>query len=57
MEDGQLIVNGASVVEEYIDNDNMEGYYFGPDAVPAGYVFLLGDNRDTSRGLAHLRTR
>jgi signal peptidase I len=48
MEDGQLIVNGAPVAESYIDNENMDGYYFGPDAVPAGQVFLLGDNRDTS---------
>ena len=48
IENGLLVVNGASVVEHYIDNDNMEGFYFGPDAVPAGDVFLLGDNRDIS---------
>ena len=38
----------SPVVESYIDNENMDGYYFGPDAVPKGSVFLLGDNRDTS---------
>ena len=48
IEDGVLTVNGASVVESYIDNDNMEGFYFGPDVVPPHHVFLLGDNRDTS---------
>jgi signal peptidase I len=48
IDDGLLVVNGARVVENYIDNDNMEGFFFGPDVVPAGDVFLLGDNRDTS---------
>ena len=48
IEDGLLVVNGLPVVESYVDNDNMDGYYFGPDAVPPGHVFLLGDNRDTS---------
>jgi signal peptidase I len=45
---GLLEVNGATVVEQYIDNDNMDGFYFGPDVVPPDHVFLLGDNRDTS---------
>ena len=48
IEDGLLVVNGATVVEKYIDNENMDGFYFGPDVVPPGHVFLLGDNRDTS---------
>jgi signal peptidase I len=48
MEDGTLIVNGVPISETYVDNENMDGYYFGPDAVPFGQVFLLGDNRDTS---------
>ena len=48
IEDGMLVLNGKTVVENYIDNDNMDGYYTGPDLVPLGHVFLLGDNRDTS---------
>jgi signal peptidase I len=48
IEDGVLVVNGTTIVEKYIDNDNMDGFYFGPDVVPADHVFLLGDNRDTS---------
>jgi signal peptidase I len=48
IDDGVLSVNGRVVVENYIDNDGMDGYFFGPDLVPAGHVYLLGDNRDTS---------
>ena len=48
IEDGQLIVNGGSVVEDYIDNAEMDGFFTGPDVVPPGQVYLLGDNRDTS---------
>jgi signal peptidase I len=48
IENGLLVVNGATVVEHYIENGNMEGFYFGPDVVPADDVFLLGDNRDIS---------
>ena len=48
IENGLLVVNGTTVVENYLDNANMEGFYFGPDVVPAGHVFLLGDNRSIS---------
>jgi signal peptidase I len=48
IEDGHLVVNGALITESEIDNSNMDGFYFGPNRVPPGYVFLLGDNRDTS---------
>jgi signal peptidase I len=48
IDNGALVVNGAKVVETYIDNDGMQGFYFGPDVVPAGHVFLLGDNRADS---------
>ena len=45
IDDGILMVNGVKVVESYIDNTGMEGFYFGPDLVPTGHVFLLGDKR------------
>jgi signal peptidase I len=48
IDNGQLVVNGVKVVEPYINNDEMGGFYFGPDLVPAGHVFLLGDNRASS---------
>ncbi|MEY2583911.1 MAG: signal peptidase [Ilumatobacteraceae bacterium] len=45
LDDGVLMLNGAKVVESYVDYTGMEGFYFGPDVVPSGHVFLLGDNR------------
>ena len=48
IENGLLIVNGQTVEENYVDNHDMEGFYFGPDTVPSGHVFLLGDNRADS---------
>jgi signal peptidase I len=48
IENGTLIVNGRAVEENYVDNHDMEGFYFGPDTVPSGHVFLLGDNRADS---------
>jgi len=48
IENGLLIVNGQTVEETYVDNHDMEGFYFGPDTVPSGHVFLLGDNRADS---------
>jgi signal peptidase I len=48
VENGALVLNGSPVPEKYIDNRDMEGYFFGPDTVPAGTVFVLGDNRANS---------
>ena len=43
-EDGVLVRNGVAVDEPYTD-DFLDGVYYGPDVVPAGSVYLLGDNR------------
>ncbi len=48
IEDGALVRNGEIVVEAYTNQRDMAGFYFGPDPVPPGHVFLLGDNRFTS---------
>lgn len=48
LDDGALVVNGARVIEHDIDNAGMQGFYFGPDIVPPGDVFVLGDNRADS---------
>jgi len=44
----QLYVNQRRVAEPYVDPETMDGGYFGPEVVPAGTVFVLGDNRADS---------
>lgn len=43
---GQMIVNTKPILEPYI-KESMK-YEFGPYKVPAGHVFVLGDNRNES---------
>jgi signal peptidase I len=43
-EDGVLVRNARPVTEPYTA-DFLDGVYYGPDVVPAGDVYLLGDNR------------
>jgi len=45
---GVLVVNGHAVHERYVDYRLMVGVYYGPVRVPAGDVFVLGDNRPDS---------
>ena len=42
---GVLRVDGQAVPEPYLDRADLGGTYFGPMTVPAGTVFLLGDQR------------
>lgn len=46
--DGRLVVNGRRVDEPYVDLEAVDGVYFGPDAVPHGAVFVMGDDRGNS---------
>jgi signal peptidase I len=48
IEDGVLVVNGRPVEEPAVDRRQVDGSYFGPAQVPAGTVFVLGDNRANS---------
>ncbi len=48
LEDGVLVVDGVAVCEPSIDPARLDGVWFGPVAVPAGQVFLMGDDRGGS---------
>jgi signal peptidase I len=46
--DGRLVVNGHRRPEAYVDLASVDGVYFGPEVVPAGSVFVMGDHRADS---------
>jgi signal peptidase I len=46
--DGVLVVDGEVVCEPAIDPSRLDGVWFGPVTVPAGEVFLMGDDRGSS---------
>jgi signal peptidase I len=46
--DSELYVDDVPVPEPFVDHSRIDGTYFGPTKVPAGSVFLLGDNRGVS---------
>ena len=48
IEDGVLVLNGRRQSEPYADPEATDSVYFGPARVPAGAVFVLGDNRADS---------
>jgi signal peptidase I len=48
IEDGLLVVNGRQIREAYADPKAIDSVYFGPVRVPAGRMFVLGDNRANS---------
>jgi signal peptidase I len=48
IKDAQLEIDGVAVDEPYVDRATIDGVYFGPVTVPAGTVFVMGDNRERS---------
>ncbi len=48
IEDGVLVVNDAAVCEPSIDPEDIDGVWWGPATVPAGQLFLMGDERHRS---------
>ncbi|MHA7278454.1 signal peptidase I [Arthrobacter sp. MDT2-2] len=46
--DAELYVDDVVVPEPFIDHSRIDATYFGPVEVPAGNVFVLGDNRGVS---------
>jgi signal peptidase I len=45
--EGRVLVNGQALVEPYLTADVVTAD-FGPVTVPAGHVYVLGDNRQNS---------
>ncbi len=48
IEDGVLVVDGRPVAEPWADLRHVDGMYLGPLAVPAGHLYVLGDDRGSS---------
>jgi len=46
--DAELVVDGKTVDEPYVDHATIDGVYFGTVTVPSGMVFVMGDQRETS---------
>ncbi len=46
--DSELFVDDIAVSEPLVDHSRVDGTYFGPETVPPGRVFVLGDNRAVS---------
>lgn len=47
--DGVLYVNGEPKRESYVDYELTDSTFYGPEKVPAGHVYVMGDNRSNSK--------
>lgn len=46
---GHLFVNGQPVEEPYVNDHYRQRDHFGPEQVPPGHYFCMGDHRDRSQ--------
>ena len=46
--DGEVFVNGAVVPAPYVAAEHRSHETWGPEVIPEGYCFVLGDNRSNS---------
>lgn len=44
-----VVINGQELPQPFVHNLNPEGSQFPPTSVPAGSIFVMGDNRPNSR--------
>jgi signal peptidase I len=48
MRDGVTFVDGRRLVEPYVNQADLDTRSFGPETVPDGMLFVMGDNRNHS---------
>jgi signal peptidase I len=49
IKEGRVYVNGELLNEPYVDEENLRYDDFGPETIPPGYYFVMGDNRNNSK--------
>jgi len=47
--DGRILINGAPLEEPYLQPDTAPGPAVNRQLVPAGHIFVMGDNRSNSK--------
>jgi signal peptidase I len=48
VKDGKVFINGNPIEEPYIPDDQKPSYQWGPQKIPEGNLFVMGDNRNNS---------